>query len=258
MKKSNANGDESPLENRYLHLHIGRHKTGTTSFQNFLHENVSALNEAGVGLFKSQISLDESSGPLISWAHEIPLVSLRREFDYALKMLTQDRNLDLPQMVATIETNLMSKTPHLVASHEALSFVRNRSELLELKRMTEIAKRNVRVYLVLREQTSWKESYKRHFESLFEPVPHQDSFGYLERGSWLFDDDSLISVYEDVFGKGSVTLINYETSLRDHGDTCVALLDSMNLPLRPRILKKSQWLNVTKKDAHPSEPTADS
>lgn len=54
---------ENPsLNNRVLHLHIGRHKTGTTSFQNFLHENRLELEGMGVDLFETQISLDDSVG----------------------------------------------------------------------------------------------------------------------------------------------------------------------------------------------------
>jgi hypothetical protein len=248
VKNTHSKAGDSSLEKRFLHLHIGRHKTGTTSFQNFLHENVTELAEMGVGLFKTQISLNESLGPISSWAHEIPLAFLRPEFEYILKTLTKDRNLQINQMVQVIETNLRSSQPHLIASHEALSFVRNKSELLPLKELADEARREVRVYLVLRERESWVESYRENIAPFSKNLPDRDSYSYLEADSWLFDNENLISSYEDVFGKESVNLINYETSLRDHGDICVSLLDSMQLPPQNRSFQSSRWLNASKVD----------
>jgi hypothetical protein len=241
--------EDPSLNRRVLHVHIGRLKTGTTSFQNFLHEHRTELEEVGVGLFETQISLDENVGRVSSWAHEIPLAFLRPDFEYALKMLTKERNFNVEQLVKVISSNLKSNKPYLIASHEALSFVRNQSELLPLKKMADEAGRDVRVYLVLRERESWTESYKGTFASLFEPLPTRDSFGYLEKDSWLFDNENLLDVYEDVFGKGAVTLINYETILRTRGEICVALLDSMQLPKQMRTLRPTRWLNASKDKA---------
>jgi hypothetical protein len=199
-----------------------------------------------VGLFKTQISLDDGVGPISSWAHEIPLSFLRADFEYPLKLITKDRNLDPHQLVETIESNLRSKKLSLIASHEALSFVRNPSELLPLKKVADEAGRDVRVYLVLREHGGWIKSFRGELAHLLEPLPNKDSFSYLEQGSWLFDNENLFDVYESVFGKGTVTLIDYETSLRTQGDICIALLDSMQLPQQSRTLKSTLWLNASK------------
>ena len=246
MTKAAWTADDPSLEKRVLHLHIGRHKTGTTSFQNFLHKNLKELEKMGVGLFKTKISLNASLGPISSWAHEIPLAFLRPEFEYILKTLTQDRNLNIDQMVEAIATNLRSNQPHLIASHEALSFVRNKSELLPLKDLADEARREVRVYLVLRERKSWVKSYRENIDPFSKNLTGRDSSSYLEADSWLFDNENLISVYEDVFGKGSMNLINYETSLRAHGDICVSLLDSMQLQPQSRTFQSGTWLNASK------------
>jgi len=44
-----------------LFVHIGTHKTGTTSIQNFLRNHATSLNECGVFVPKSG-TLDENSG----------------------------------------------------------------------------------------------------------------------------------------------------------------------------------------------------
>jgi hypothetical protein len=233
------------VANRFLHLHIGRHKTGTTSFQNFLHENLRGFEELGVSLFKTEISLNADTGPINSWAHEIPLSFLRPEFEYILKSLTQDRNLSPEHMGEVIENNLGSDKPHLIASHEALSFIRHRSELLSLKKLTDAARRDVRIYLVLRERESWIKSYRKTIGTFSPLLPDKDSLTYLEEDSWLFDNKNLVDVYESVFGKGSVILINYESSLRTHGDICFSLIDSMQLPTQTRTFQSSTWLNAS-------------
>ena len=46
------------MAERYLHLHIGRHKTGTTSFQVFLDKNHKKLLQRDIALFESDISLN--------------------------------------------------------------------------------------------------------------------------------------------------------------------------------------------------------
>jgi hypothetical protein len=90
------------------------------------------------------------------------------------------------------------------------------------------------------------ESYRENIDPFSKNVTDRNSFSYLEADSWLFDNENLISVYEDVFGKGSVNLINYETSLKAHGDICVSLLDSMQLSTQSRTFQSGAWLNASK------------
>lgn len=115
-----------------------------------------------------------------------------------------------------------------------------------MKEIADEAGRDVRVYLVLRERGSWLESYRGTFASLLEPLPNKDSFGYVEEDSWLFDNENLVELYESVFGKGSVTLINYETALRAHGNICLPVLSAMQLSQQWRKLQSPRWLNASK------------
>ena len=134
----------------------------------------------------------------------------------------------------------------MIASDEAHYFVRNKSEPLPLKELADEEKREVRAYLVLRERESWVESYREDIAPFSKNLLDRDSYSYRGADSWLLDNENLISSYEDMFGKGSVNLINYETSFRDHGDTCVSLLDSMQLPPKSCSFHSSRRLNVPK------------
>lgn len=230
---------------RTLHLHIGRHKTGTTSFQHYLATNQDALEELEIGLFTTRISPFSESDLLPSWAHEIPLVFIRPEFDFILRIATSDHNLNEAIMLETIRQNLASNTQHLIASHEALSYVRERHELEVLKEMAEQCGRKVRIYLVIREHATWLESYRKNIASFAQTAPNNSSYHYLEKDSWLFDNAALIEVYEAVFGKGSVIVIDYEQSVVDNGDICGPLIESMGFGPGVSSLEPVSWQNVS-------------
>lgn len=232
-------------DERTLHLHIGRHKTGTTTFQNFLNDNQQRLHERGFHTFQSQITLDVTRSPIQSWAHEIPLVIMRPEFDFVLRMLTKPLNLSAKEMTRTIVENLNTSAQNVIASHEAMSYVRDREELEMLRSFASDAKRKVKIHLVLRQHESWLRSYKNHFGSGTQRITDKESYLYLEEDSWLFKNQVLVGLYEEVFGEGSVSVINYEESLNLFGDICPALIRSIGLCESDLVTNKTKWLNVS-------------
>lgn len=236
---------------RYLHLHIGRQKTGTTSFQVFLDKNHQRLLQRDIALFESDISLDPETMNPRSWAHELPLTLLRPDFSFALRMLTREKDLTSEELLATIRRNLCKPAQHLIASHEALSYARSAEELKPLRNMAEETNREVKVYLVLRSHEAWLRSYRNQFASVAESNPNADSFFYLEPDSWLFDHDALIATYEKAFGCGAVQVLDYERLLQDFTDASPALLSRMNLGVQTSMLEKVPWQNVSNDKVNP-------
>lgn len=235
------------MAERYLHLHIGRHKTGTTSFQAFLDKNQKTLLDQDIALFESEISLDPRGSNPLSWAHELPLMLLRTEFSFALRLITETQGLKSDNMRRTIHRNLSKQTRHLIASHEALSYVRSPEELFALKKFADESNRLVKVYLVLREPKSWLHSYSRQIDHISEKNPSSDSFAYLKPDSWIFDNEALVRAYETVFGLGAVRAFSYETMINNYNDTSTALFDSMELGVNSSELETVPWQNVTEK-----------
>ena len=104
-------------------LHIGTHKTGTTSFQATLAASAASLASHGVHVFQSgltvfQSGLTKSTG----WSHELPLISLRSELNIPLRCMFPDSSLQSmqSQMLQDCISQMQSPARRVVASHEAL------------------------------------------------------------------------------------------------------------------------------------------
>ena len=216
-------------------LHIGTHKTGTTSFQATLAASAASLASHGVHVFQS--GLTKRTG----WSHELALISLRSELNIPLRNMFPDSSLPSMQrqMLQDCISQMQSPARRVVASHEALSFIRTRQEVEALDG------RVCKVVCVLRDAESFLQSWKNQLAKTKQATSsaHFESFMNTDPDSWIVDWDELIGAYAGVLGREAVTVLDYEREAQNHGTIITALWSACGLPETLRPNHSAKWLN---------------
>ncbi len=202
---------------RRILLHIGNHKTGTTSIQQFCRDENPRLLER-VGAFYPP-------GFLIPLIHsDLPLLSMRaeREWPASLKF-PQTRNADwLASAHRHVRSQIEeSQATTLVYSHEDLSFVRFDDEVGRLREL--LGGTEVRVVVFLRDKHAFLDSYRTQLRSMGLPLSSDpNSFANVDDDSWLTDYDALVDVYARGFGAQNVEVIDYDATVERDGSVVPA------------------------------------
>jgi len=220
-------------------LHIGTHKTGTTSFQAVLASTASPLADLGVHVFRSQLS------DIASWSHELALIAVRSELNIPLRCMFPDSTL--PSMQSEMRQHVFSEmqppAQRVIASHEALSFIRTSQEVENLVEV--LAARSCKVVVVLRNPESFLESWKRQLASMGYATnsPYPDSYMNTEFSSWLTEWDVMIDAYAAIIGHEAITVLDYESEVRGRGTIIDGLWSACGLPSALRPNNDVPWLN---------------
>ena len=219
-------------------IHIGTHKTGTTSFQKVLHESRGQLLEHGILL-----AADENTGLSTALAQLV----VRSELQPPFRLANPDINLTSRQREFRnhIRQQVSSNYDTLVFSHEALSFVRTGREIRVLRWL--MFPRKVRIVVTLRSPReflkSWGSSLSRNWS--FGASELDGSFMNTRADSWLARFDDLIRVYVAGFGKSNVTVVDYDSELRTHGDVVPSVWGACGLPAPLIENRDPTWENRT-------------
>jgi len=177
---------------RSLLLHIGTHKTGTTSIQAFLREELGAPTFP-VGLYLP----DNHIECVVAWA--------RPQLFY----LPPDTNVSMRKQAATerLERELGSSAPTLVYSCETLSLMREPAELQRVR--AACGDRELHVVLYTRSPDAFLPSYAFTRALLgAKPSSDPDSVDYVEADSWLVDYAPRIALWQRYADR--VTVMDYD------------------------------------------------
>jgi hypothetical protein len=202
-------------------IHIGTHKTGTTSFQNWAAASGAPLAAAGVTW------LDGRLGPSHA---EVPMLTIDADRSLAMRAVHPDWCLPSWQAEAREDIRAQGETAgeRLLISSEALSYARRPQEVERLAAL--FAPRRIHVVAVLREPRSYLRSYRRTLSGMgFEPSRHQGSFAYVEDDSWLLDYEGMLGAYREALGEEAVTVLDYEAELERRGSIIPAILDGFGI-----------------------------
>jgi hypothetical protein len=198
-------------------VHIGTHRTGTTSFQRWAFTNRDELAR-GTGL-------EYYNGLFGPNHYEIPMLCLRANRSMPMRAITPDWCLDEWQQraAAHIREDASRGPRPLLISAEGMSYVRHPDEVARLVDL--LHPRRVSVVGVLRERASFLRSYGRALaDAGFPPSPYRESFAYVEEDSWLVNYDALLGVYREVLGTDRVAAVGYERAIECHGSIIPAIL----------------------------------
>lgn len=203
---------ESP---RRVFLHIGTHKTGTTSFQKWLRENEDDLrNRFGLGVYHGGFPNNREVG--LACANTDRLLPVRNIPQWS-DPVWRDHVNDLARV------QMQRDEASIIVSAESLSFLRADEEVRRAQRM--FADREVTILLTLREPADFLASWGRHLtRGRYELSDDPKSFAYVSVDSWLARYDDLIDAYARVFGRDRVLTVSYEEATSEHGSVIPGLM----------------------------------
>lgn len=203
-------------------LHIGTHRTGSTSFQQWALAAARQIREqSGVAVYEGRLGHSHS---------EFPLLCMRANREMHRKVSFPDWCLDEWQSEtrAHIEQQVAHTDADLLITAENLSLLRYPDELEALRRLLE--PRTVRVAACLREPADFLESYRALRASQgIGPSPYRASFAYTEPDTWLIDYDGLLGAYRDAFGDDAVVSFRYEDAMATWGSTIPGVLAALEI-----------------------------
>lgn len=206
-------------------LHVGTHKTGTTSIQQFLRDhNDGLLATAGCSY---------PTGFLLPVVHtDLPLLTIRadRTWPARLRFPETQRASWMSAARSHVRHQVAAPEPHqLVYVHEDLSYLRFDDEFDRLRAL--LQGRSVTVVVCIREPAAFLRSYRSQLHGTgFEPSDDPTSFAYLEPDSWLLDHDALLAGYRRCFGEANVEVLDYEALMQHDGTVIPAFAELLGIP----------------------------
>lgn len=221
-------------------LHIGTHKTGTTSLQRALSKNSRLLRSAGIrfyrGLYKPANHV------------ELQLAAMRFERRSPFK-----RRMDRVPVDEAFRANVIAHVQSFLAlcpeqkfifSAEGLSYLRLPEETAVLGRIFE--GHSVEVIVYFRDKRAFLESYSRQIGASRALRNMKDSWAYCGDDSWLIDYDGLLQAYSQQFGASAIKVRSYEADKEVFGGTVGSFLALLGLAGEARSLIGEPKSNVTR------------
>ena len=200
-----------------IFVHIGTHKTGTTSFQDWLsrHEK-GLLNQFGLGVYQGAFPN----------CREVGLACASPSRSLPTRGIPQWVDPEWRRHVGELVATQLARPEDLVLSSEALSFLRSPAEVETLARL--LQGREVSILVVLRNRAEFLESWAKHLQrDRYKLSRDPSSFAYVENDSWLADYDSLFDAYGSIFGTEHVRVIDYDHAMSSHGSVIPLLMSEI-------------------------------
>lgn len=206
-------------------VHVGAHKTGSSSIQKFLQHHSDQLAGNGVAVYQGKYRPDKHV--------ELHVAAMRPErispfkaatnisggADFAKK--TEDR---LQIFAARVQQ------PCLVFSSEGLSYLRYDDEFLRLKSI--LPKGKVEIVFYIREPAAFLRSYRRQAQTFKPSVNVSDE-------EWLVDFDRRAALFREHFG--SVSVVDYDKEVQTVGNVIPSFLKILGVF---SIFQTSDWQNM--------------
>ena len=194
-------------------IHIGQHKTGTTSIQHYLRDHRDALMQAGLYVPDSLLGFDNPSHFLLNvYAldedRDSTAKTRLREFLDADFFATLDRRL-AGAVARHYQQAMDAGCEEILWTNEGLYLLDSEAEYRRLKQLFALYSDEVVCICCFRDRDSYRQSYTRQLESLDLPLSDDPkSYRYLEPDSWLFDYDRKRALLEAVFDE--VRILDYD------------------------------------------------
>lgn len=215
-------------------IHIGFHKTGSSSIQHFLKINRDRLKTHGYWFY---------SGEHIDGNHvELHAASMRRERSSTFKLKSEfefdeqyflNTKARLREFIARVGEN------SAIFSADSLSLLRYADETDCLASMLP---RDVSIIAFLRNRQDYRRSHSSQLKRAgFRNVTDKDSHAYMEEDSWMFDYELRLKSYRETFGLENVHIVDYDEACDRDGSIIPSLLSLLNLE---RSFASEDWQDI--------------
>lgn len=210
-----------------LYLHIGTHKTGTTSFQQFLSDRKDYLIANGVYPHIEDGSPATQAGNSLEFAHYFVRPSLNTVVRAASKAHVHGLSEFLRYVRAFRRRFLGRACPDYIVSAEALCFLRTWPERMKLRFLAQALGARIVPIIVFRNDHDWRASWEHQLQS----VPFVRSIlsdpGFTIIDDWYFDKAAILKFWS---GVGEVRTIDYDKAMESGGDIIEPLLEVLGVP----------------------------
>lgn len=177
-----------------VYLHMGCHKTASTSIQKFLHDKKKELNKMSIGVLETSngsgrhVKLNQSvlRKEIAKFTHpHINVASLNKSYGEKIGQFIQ------------------KDYKSFLFSDEGLDFIRTQEEVNNLIRLFPDDV-NIIPIIVIRDSESWKESWLNYLKNVnndldSDKFKNKNSPYFLNEGSWFFDIDKLLELLNKNF-----------------------------------------------------------
>lgn len=206
-------------------LHIGLHKTGSTSIQAFLQRNLSVLQANGLDFYQGMVFPENHV--------ELHAASMRpaRESGYKNRSRLKVDAAYIDQVRQHVSRFVAaSNGKRIVFSNEGLSLLRYPDEVETLKSL--FPSGTFRVVAYLRQPEDYLRSYEAQLKKNPSTLPlriDKDSFAYTEPDSWLLDYPARLAPFEQVFGSANLHVFDYDQAQAQDGNVIPSFLQALGL-----------------------------
>lgn len=198
-----------------LYIHIGSHKTGTTSIQKSLFENASLLKEHNLVYFsRNPDGSQDFHHNLNKWF-----------YGYSKKHNAEK-----------LAKKLAGFSENVIISAEALSFVFFKDELLQLKKNLDKFFDEIKIIAYLRRQDQQLISHYNQSTKFYE-TPENVFFGtsslalpkYQKHFRHYFDYHQKLSMWSNVFGEKNIVIRIFDKKTLFNGDAVSDFFNTLNI-----------------------------
>lgn len=215
-----------------LWLHVGTHKTGTTSIQKMLQDLQSSLAQRDVAVWTEHAGRTNAFG----LAHSF----IRADLQTPIRLSRGAAEPAADRVAFEIwAANL--RAPRAIVSSEAFSFLRTAEEFVDLKSVLTRRFARVRPVLVLRNEVAWRRSWRQQLTRRL-LLPQIEALPETARvtANWYFDKIALRAFWA---GIGPLTVLDYDHERAVHGSIIPGFLQVLDLSDLP--LPRDYQLNVS-------------
>lgn len=187
-------------------IHIGQHKTGTTSIQKFLQSNKDLCAENGLYIPSRIAGYEDNSHFILNvYALDENRYSSKKEDIVASKGTAYMRGLKL-ELQRDIERTYKDAAgkgcTKVIWSNEGLYLLNSKREYERLVNLFSEYSTEVEVVCCFRDKDSYRQSYTEQLKKGKRSESNDpDSYRYLKQDSWLFDYDRKKTLLSSTFDK---------------------------------------------------------
>jgi len=185
-------------------VHIGQHKTATTSLQNFLRQNRNELIEKGVFVANKILNYTHPSHYVLN----IYALAKNRYSVMKQKVLSNKGDVYLDELDKTLPNEIekiyaeanLKNCKKILWTNEGLYLLNSKAEYEKLIGLFKPYSSKITVICCFRNLASYKTSYIKKLERrAIEPSLNKDSFSYISDDSWLFNYTRKKNILAEVF-----------------------------------------------------------
>lgn len=196
------------MEECRIFVHIGFHKTGTSSIQLLMDKNRDKMID--VGIFYYTGALNPSNHV------ELHCAAMRDERVSPFKLRSGIRpNTEFIEATRTQVAKFLQPAGTFIFSAEGLSYLRYSDEIRTLHQL--FGGREIEFIAYIRNQSDWLASYKAEMRKhAASPAARGDSYSNTQSNSWLLDFEARLAPFRDVAGT-KLHVIDYDMAVANEG-----------------------------------------